>query len=72
MSGEAPLEEDDEVSFEAGVNVVTGARKATSVQLLSKANDTAVRRELGQVCRLLLHVSLHCPAVHSQYLCWYL
>ena len=53
VSGDVPLEEDDEVSFEAGVHVATGARKAVSVQLLTKANDSTVRTELGQVieCR---------------------
>ena len=52
VSGHATLEEDDEVSFEAGVHVATGARKATSVRLLAKANDSAVRRELGQVSKV--------------------
>ena len=44
------VEEDDEVHFEGGINMATGARKATSVQLASKANEQSVRRELGQVC----------------------
>lgn len=50
VSGQPSLQEDDEVSFAAGVNVATGARKATSVQLLVKADGQSVRRELGQVC----------------------
>lgn len=49
VSGEAALEEDDEVSFEAGVNPTTGARKATTVRLLTKANGQSVKRDLGQV-----------------------
>ncbi|KAL0042476.1 hypothetical protein WJX79_001033 [Trebouxia sp. C0005] len=49
VSGEAALEEDDEVSFEAGVNPATGARKATAVQLLTKANGQSVTRDLGQI-----------------------
>jgi len=49
VSGEAALEEDDEVSFEAGVNPATGARKATTVQLLTKANGQPLKRDLGQV-----------------------
>jgi len=49
VSGDAALEEDDEVSFEAGVNLATGARKATTVQLLTKANGQSVKRDLGQV-----------------------
>ena len=47
--GETTLAEDDEVNFEAGVNVATSARKATRVQLLAKANGDSGRRELGQV-----------------------
>ena len=43
------VEEDDEVSFEGRVNVATGARKATSVQLGSKATEQSSKRELGQV-----------------------
>lgn len=49
VSGQPSLQEDDEVSFAAGVNVATGARKATSVQLLVKADGQSARRELGQV-----------------------
>ena len=52
------MEEDDEVTLEAGVNISTGARKATSVQLCSKANEQLSNRELGQVC---LH-GLRCPS----------
>ena len=44
------MEEDDEVSFEGRVNVATGARKATSVQLGNKATEQSSKRELGQVC----------------------
>ena len=43
------VEEDDEVSFEGRLNVATGARKATSVQLCSKATEQSSKRELGQV-----------------------
>ena len=43
------MEEDHEVSFEGRVNVATGARKATSVQLGSKATEQSSKRELGQV-----------------------
>lgn len=43
------VEEDDEVIFEGGVNMTTGARKANSVQLASKANEQSTKRELGQV-----------------------
>lgn len=43
------MEEDDEVSFEGRVNVATGARKATSVQLGGKATEQSSKRELGQV-----------------------
>ena len=50
MSGESVLEEDDEVSFAAGVHAGTGAWKATTVQLLTKANGQSVKRDLGQVC----------------------
>ena len=69
MTGEAALEEDDEVSFEAGVNVATSARKATSVQLVSKSNDTAVRRELGQVCHLFLRVCVSKLLAVQSWLC---
>ena len=43
------VEEDDEVSFQGGINPATGARKATSVALSSKANEQSSKRELGQV-----------------------
>lgn len=43
------VEEDDEVSFEGRLNVATGARKATAVQLCSKATEQPSKRELGQV-----------------------
>ena len=43
------VEEDDEVSFEGRVNVATGARRATSMQLCSKATEQSPKRELGQV-----------------------
>ncbi|KAL3155007.1 hypothetical protein ABBQ38_011531 [Trebouxia sp. C0009 RCD-2024] len=43
------VEEDDEVSFEGRLNVATGARKATAVQLCSKATEQPSKRELGQI-----------------------
>ncbi len=51
VTGDSDLKEDDEVSFSAGVNVATGARKATSVRLAATANGQSARRELGQVSR---------------------
>lgn len=51
VSDESVLEEDDEVSFTAGVNAATGAWKATTVQLLSKADGQSSKRDLGQVCK---------------------
>ena len=66
------VEEDDEVSFEGRVNVATGARKATSVQLCSKATEQPSKRELGQVEAAAYNPvafvsSMRQPAVISKY-----
>lgn len=63
------MEEDAKVNFEGRVNVSTGARKATSVQLGSTATEQSSKRELGQVCfaSAICSCVFHSHSVHIDF-----